>query len=134
MDVLAVAPDGHRFAEAGEDKKVRIRDAATLRVLQEFRAHNDRISAIAWHPTKPVLATASGDLNVKLWDLDAGKQLRELRGPTTSPLRLDFSPSGKRLICASINDAVRIWEIEQLDAKLADPAAKMELKTGAASR
>jgi len=112
MDMLAVAPDGHRFAEAGEDKKVRIRDAVTLRVLQEFRAHNDRISAIAWHPTKPILATASGDLNVKLWDLDAGKQLRELRGPTTSPLRLDFSPSGKRLICASINDAVRIWEIE----------------------
>ncbi len=71
---------------------------------------------------------------MKLWDLDTGKQLRELRGPTTSPLRLNFSPSGKRLICASINDAVRIWEIEQLDAKLADPGAKMELKTGAASR
>lgn len=112
MDVLAVAPDDRRFAEAGEDKQVRIRDAATLRVVQEFRAHNDRISAIAWHPTKPVLATASGDLSVKLWDLAAGKQLRELRGPVTAPVRLAFSPGGKRLICASINDAVRIWELE----------------------
>lgn len=112
MDVLAVAPDGHRFAEAGEDKKVRIRDAATLRVVQEFRAHNERISAIAWHPIKPIIATASADLSVKLWDVEAGKQLRELRGPTTPPVRLDFSPSGKRLICASISDAVRIWEPE----------------------
>lgn len=57
-------------------------------------------------------ATASGDLNVKLLDLYAGKQLRELRGPTTSPVRLNFSRSGKHLICASINDAMRIWEIE----------------------
>jgi serine/threonine protein kinase/WD40 repeat protein len=112
MDVLAVAPDGRRFAEAGEDRKVRIRDASTLRVVQEFRTHNERISAIAWHPTKPILATASADLSVKLWDVEAGKQLRELRGPTTPPARLDFSPSGKRLICASINDAVRIWELE----------------------
>jgi len=112
MDVLAVAADGRRFAEAGEDRKVRIRDAATLRVVHEFRAHNERISAIAWHPAKPILATASEDLSVKLWDVEAGKQLRELRGPTTHPARLDFSPSGKRLICASINDAVRVWEVE----------------------
>jgi len=112
MDVLTVAPDGRRFAEAGEDKKVRIRDADTLRVIHEFRAHNERISALAWHPTKPILATASGDLSVKLWDVEAGRQLRALRGPTTPPVRLDFSPGGKRLICASINDAVRVWEIE----------------------
>ena len=112
MDVLAVAPDGGRFAEAGGDKMVRIRDAATLRVAQEFRAHNERISAIAWHPTRPILATASEDLSVKLWEVESGKQLRELRGPTIPPVRLDFSPSGKRLICATINDAVRVWEIE----------------------
>ncbi len=112
VDVLAVAPDGRRFAEAGEDKKVRIRDAATLAVLQEFRAHNDRITALAWHPQQPVLATASEDLCVKLWNLDTGRLHRELRGPTTRPASLAFSPSGARLCCVSRNDAVRIWETE----------------------
>jgi len=112
MDVLVVAPDGRRFAEAGEDKKVRIRDADTLQIIREFRTHNELISALAWHPAKPILATASTDLSVKLWDVEVGQQLRELRGPTAPPVRLDFSPSGKHLISASINDAVRIWEIK----------------------
>jgi serine/threonine protein kinase/WD40 repeat protein len=70
MDVLAIAPDSRRFAEAGADKKVRIRDAATLAVQQEFRAHDGPITALAWHPTKPIVATASADLSVKLWNLE----------------------------------------------------------------
>jgi WD40 repeat protein len=112
MDVLAIAPDGRRFAESGTGRRVCIRDAATLTVVQEFRAHNDRISALAWHPHRPVIATASEDLSVKLWNLETGQPLQELRGPITPPVRLAFSPSGRRLGCASPNDAVRIWEVE----------------------
>ncbi|NDD39112.1 MAG: hypothetical protein EB082_12010 [Verrucomicrobia bacterium] len=112
MDVLAVAPDGRRFAEAGADKKVRIRDAATLAVQQEFRAHDGPITALAWHPTKPIMATASADLSVKLWNLETGRLLEELRGVLTVPTELAFSPSGRRLGCAGDGDPTRIWEPE----------------------
>lgn len=112
MDVLAVSPDGLRFAEAGEDRIVRIRDAKTLAVVMEFRAHNAPITALAWHPLEPILATASGDLVVKIWKLETGQRIRELRGPLSPPTGLAFSPSGKRLGCASANDAVRIWELD----------------------
>ncbi len=116
MNVLAVAPDGRRFAEAGANKCVRIRDASTLAVVQEFRAHDGAITALAWHPTQPILATASDDLSVKLWNLDTGKRLRELRGCMNTPTSLHFSPTGKRLACVSANDAVRIWELEATTA------------------
>ena len=121
LNVLVVSPDGSRLAEAGEEKSVRIRAAATLAVVQEFRAHNDTITALAWHPTQPIFATGSEDLTVKLWNLDTGKCLHELRGPLTTPARLTFSPGGTRLGCASANDAVRIWEIET--AAASSPAA-----------
>ena len=110
MDVLAVAPDGRRFAEAGADKKVRIRDAATLAVQQEFRAHDGPITALAWHPTKPIMATASADLSVKLWNLETGRRLEELRAVLTVPTELAFSPSGRRLGCAGDGDPTRIWD------------------------
>jgi serine/threonine protein kinase/WD40 repeat protein len=114
MDVLAVAPDGSRFAEAGADKMVRIRDAATLAVLREFRVHDEPITAIAWHPGKPILATASADLTVKLWNLETGRQLEEFRGPVYAPQGLAFSHSGQRLACCSLSDGTRIWEPQSL--------------------
>jgi WD40 repeat protein len=117
LDVLAAAPDGSRFAEAGVDKKVRIRDAATLAVQQEFRAHDGPITALAWHPTRAILATASTDLSIRLWDLATGRRLEELRGPTRPPHQLSFSPSGHLIGAASSGDSTRVWEPESLNDK-----------------
>ncbi len=111
MDVLAIAPDGRRFAEAGVDKLVRIRDAETLAVQQEFRAHDGAVTALAWHPTRPVLASASADLSIRLWDLENRRRLDEFRGPLAPPTALVFSPGGQRLGCAA-DHLTRIWEPE----------------------
>ena len=110
MRVLAVAPDGSRFAEAGIDKIVRIRDAKTLAVQHAFRAHNKPITAMAWHPSKPVLVTGSAALSIKLWNLETGDLMEEFSGPVTSPSSLAFSPSGRRLACAAPDEPTRIWE------------------------
>ena len=114
MDTLAIESGGRRFAEAGADKKVRVRDVATLAVQQEFRAHDGAITALAWHPTRPILATASTDLVIRLWDLDTGRLLQELRGPRVAANQLAFSPSGRRLGCAANNQQTHIWEPESL--------------------
>jgi WD40 repeat protein len=118
MDLLAVAPDGRRFAEAGADKSVRIRDAGTLAVLQEFRTHDGPITALAWHPQRPVLATASSDLTIRLWDLDTGRRLEEFTGPSRPAFDLVFSPSGHLLGCAAHDNPTRIWEPESLRDKV----------------
>ena len=110
MDVLALSSDGRRFAEAGTDKLVRIRDAATLAVLQEFRAHDGPITALAWHPKHPIVASASTDMTIKLWNPETGRRLEELRGPLAPPTDLSFSPSGNRLACAALDGVTRIWE------------------------
>ncbi len=106
---LAQAPDGGSFAEAGEDKMVRIRSAQTLGILSEFRAHDASITALAWHPARPILATAAADLTIKLWDLSRSCCLKEFRGPLKPVQTLHFSPDGRRLVSAG-TDGTRIWE------------------------
>ena len=111
MTRIAVAPDRRRFAEAGTDKVLRIRDATTLAVVREFRVHDGPVTALAWHPSLNVIATASSDLTIRLWDVETGRKLLGLRGPLAAPRTLDFSPSGTRLGCASIDGFTRIWEV-----------------------
>lgn len=120
MNALAVAPDGHLFAEAGEDKLVRIRDTTTLAVQQEFRAHDGAITALAWHPTRPILATASTDLCVRFWDLETGRRLEELRGFSSPVTHLAFSPGGERLASSNF-DATHVWDLPDFDNKSAPP-------------
>lgn len=111
--VIAVAPDGKQFAEAGTDKNIRIRDATTLQVIKEFRASNTPITAIAWHPHRPIIAIGSEDQSVKLWDFAAEKKLDAFYQMNSYPMGLSFSPSGKRLAAAQIKGAL-VWEPESL--------------------
>ncbi len=115
MDILAIAPDGKGFAVActtGNESKVRIRDGETLEEQQELRVHYTAISAIAWHPTKAVLAVSSIGNSIRLWDLATTKLIKEWRSIET-PQRLLFSPTGKYLISESNAAAVgRIWQVE----------------------
>ena len=106
---------------AGADRKVRIRDVATLAVQQEFRAHDGPITALAWHPTKPILATASADLSIRLWNLDTGRRVEELRGPLGVPNALSFGPGGQRLGCSAADGYTRIWEPKSLNEQPAAP-------------
>jgi len=111
MDVISVSPDGHRFAEGGADKRLRIRDAATLAVQREFRAHDAAITALAWHPTKGLLASASDDLSIRVWDLETGTRLEDLHGFIAPPTELNFSPTGTRLAAAAQDEGTRVWEL-----------------------
>ena len=104
-DALEVSPDGSQLAEAGGDMRLRIRNAWTLEVEREFRAHDGALTAVAWHPQKPLLVTAADDLTVRVWSLPEGRLVEELRGfasqPEQYPQSLAISPDGKGLMIQS---------------------------------
>jgi serine/threonine protein kinase/WD40 repeat protein len=109
-----------RIALVGADLMVRIYEASTLRLEQQFRAHNKSINAVAFHPVLPVVATASDDMSVKLWDARTGEMLDYFIGPARPPLSLSFSPSGKLLAAGCADKTTRVWPVgELLPAKTA---------------
>jgi hypothetical protein len=110
MDALAVAPDGRRFAEAGADKSIRIRDGATLAVQSVLRAHDAPITTLAWHPIQPQIASGSDDLSIKVLDFEKVRRVAEFRGLLNPPDHLAFSTTGKRLVSKTATDnQIRIW-------------------------
>ncbi|GKE02526.1 WD40 domain-containing protein/LisH domain-containing protein [Tanacetum coccineum] len=79
------------------------------------------IFSIKWSPTgsatdnpnKPlVLASASYDTTVKLWDVERGRLLHSLNRHRHRVLSLSFSPNGEYLATGSLDKFMYIWSVK----------------------
>jgi predicted NACHT family NTPase len=67
---------------------------------------------VAFSPDGALLATASDDGTVGMWDLATDTMLTSLRGHTDWIFDLAFSPDGALLATASNDGAIRVWGVE----------------------
>mgnify|MGYP000114534506 CR=1 FL=1 len=63
------------------------------------------------HPIKPLIASASYDKTVKIWQQNTGDVVQKLSHPEGVPA-LAFSPDGKYLVTGSYDNVVRLWDLQ----------------------
>ena len=113
---VAFSSDGKYIATAGSSNDVQLWNPQTLAPLRTLPGHTDTVKNVAFSPkiptmNSPLLASASLDGTVRLWNADTGEQLGDpltgLRGlpvpqpPLDSFLSVAFSPDGQRLIAGA---------------------------------
>jgi WD40 repeat protein len=79
--------------------------------LRHLDGHNGPVWCLAFSPDSNLLASASLDRTIKLWDLTSGKLIATCRGHTHEVLSVAFSPDGKALASASWDATVKLWDI-----------------------
>ena len=106
---ISPAPSGKQFAEAGTDRRVRIRNADTLEIERELRVHDEELTDVAWHPKLNLIATASKDYTVKIWSLDTEDLLEEIGLFHDAPNYLQWSPDGKTLAVRTTGNKIHFF-------------------------
>lgn len=75
------------------------------------KGHSASVKAVAISPDGKILATASRDRSVKLWDYQSSMEIRSLFGHESTVNGLAFSPDGKYLSTSSADGTARVWEV-----------------------
>ncbi|WP_017317618.1 nSTAND1 domain-containing NTPase [Mastigocladopsis repens] len=72
--------------------------------------HANSVNGVSFSPDGKMLASASDDHTVKLWDTSTGQEIKTLTGHTNWIWGVSFSPDGKMLASASKDKTVKLWD------------------------
>jgi len=81
-----------------------------------LRRGTSKVFGLANNPDASILASAEGDGMVRLMDAHSGKLLAELKDHQAAVSSVAFSPAGDRLVSASYDETLVVWDVETKQA------------------
>ncbi|MFN8440675.1 MAG: BTAD domain-containing putative transcriptional regulator [Caldilineaceae bacterium] len=119
---LTMSADGYTLASGGHDTfgclwDVRESAAAHGHLLHTLLDHDYALYHLAFRADSRLLAIASIDQSIYLWDVASGQRQDRLKVYRSEVYALDFSPDGQLLASGGDDCVVQLWEMAALLAE-----------------
>ncbi|XP_048502212.1 WD40 repeat-containing protein HOS15 isoform X2 [Beta vulgaris subsp. vulgaris] len=115
-------PTGTLLASCSDDSTAKVWSLKQDLFVHDLKEHSKEIYTIRWSPTgsgtnnpnhQLVLASASFDSTVKIWDVELGKLLHSLNGHREAVYSVAFSPNGEYLASGSLDRSLHVWSLKE---------------------
>ncbi|MBW4506097.1 MAG: caspase family protein [Scytonematopsis contorta HA4267-MV1] len=98
-------PEDVRFKTVNSLQKI----LAEIQEVNRLKGHEAAITSVDISPNGNIIASASDDFTVKLWQKD-GKLIRTLKEHKAEVKSVSFSPDGNMIATASWDGTVKLWK------------------------
>lgn len=121
VHALAFTKDGRRLAigtgEAARGGLLEIVSAPDGKVLHRMTEHDDVIYAVAFRRDDAVIATASFDQTVRLWDAIAGRPIGTFKGHSDFVNDVAFTLDGESVLSVGKDRAIKRFDAQSLSGQ-----------------
>lgn len=103
-------------------------DSATpKRPVGRLTGHQKTVNHVCFSPDGHMLASASFDNSVKLWDGRTGRFIANLRGHVASVYRVAWSADSRMLVSASRDSTLKLWNLKTFKLRVDLPGHEDEV-------
>lgn len=118
-------PDGEIFASGSADNTVKIWQLSRnftqkrspkssqntfIKLLHTLKGHTAHLLFVQFSPDGEMLATASSDMTIRLWDAATGALCKTLKAHANWVRAVQFSPDGRTMLSGCSDYTIRLWD------------------------
>lgn len=113
--ILAVAAsaDGKYVVTGGQDRKLIVYDAETLKPIKVFTHHRDAITGLAFRRNSNQLYSCSKDRTVKVWSIDDLAYVETLFGHQDEIVDIDALSQDRCVSVGARDRTARLWKVAE---------------------
>ncbi|MEO5875305.1 MAG: hypothetical protein ABIQ26_09950, partial [Streptosporangiaceae bacterium] len=107
---VTFSPDGAYLLTSSSDYTARLWSVPELKLLSVFSDHEDDVEMSVFHPTEPLIATASRDHRVRVYDF-GGRLKSVLEGHLADVISVAWTEKPDELVSSSDDGTVKRWSL-----------------------
>ncbi len=109
------SPDGQILASSGVDRRIRLWNTNTGKIISTLNGHQASVMAMQFMPNGKILISAGADRTIRFWDLAQQQLLKTIEVHEQPINALAISLDGKLIVSGSSDRTVRVRQLGTAD-------------------